>query len=380
MLDLHHRGRRGGERCIERHHLIAVGDLRPRVAAVERLGPEEPGVVQGLPLDRPRAVGHPLAGDVVGDRQVGDRGDRVGRSRPRPRSSGVKSEVRHAVRERSANRADQKVTSRRARARRAVIRAAGPMRSICAGLGVDARELARLPKCSNRSSSCALASRSWNVGIWADPAGALLHVGADRHPRRGRGRAAAIRHEHGEDVTVVAQPGDRIGQHVVEPGAGNRLERTAGRVGHPEATPSSRSRAKASFLPSCDQLGGRIDAPSGSASRCGGEPSSGCTVRPVYWTVRWVQPMCGLIRTPANRRAVRPAARSKGRAGSPPAPSPHATDRRSPVGGTGRRGSQRRRPAAAGRASARPPELPQARRRTSSSRRKYLMADRPRSK
>ena len=86
MLDLHHLGGLAGERGVERHDLVAVGDLRSRVAAVEGLGPEQSGIVQRLPVDLARAGRHALAGDVVGDRQVGDRGDRLAGSRPRPRS------------------------------------------------------------------------------------------------------------------------------------------------------------------------------------------------------------------------------------------------------------------------------------------------------
>ena len=108
MLDFHHEAGLGGERGLERHDLVAMRDLLPRVAAVERLGPDQAGVVERLPAYLPRAGRHALAGDVVGDRQVGDRGDGLAGRVP---DLGLAREVGvgHAIRERAADRFDEQV-------------------------------------------------------------------------------------------------------------------------------------------------------------------------------------------------------------------------------------------------------------------------------
>ncbi len=92
----------------QRHDLVSMRDLRPRIAAVERLGPQQSGVVERLPLDRSRAGRHALAWYVVGDRQVGDRGDWPAARVP---DLGLTREVdvRHTIRERAAHGAHQQV-------------------------------------------------------------------------------------------------------------------------------------------------------------------------------------------------------------------------------------------------------------------------------
>ncbi len=108
VLDFHNLGGFAGEWGLQRHDLVAMSDFPARVAAIECLGPDQPGIVQRLPLDGTRTGRHALAGDVVGDRQVGDRGNRPAVTVP---YLGLAAEVhvRHAIREGAADRADQKI-------------------------------------------------------------------------------------------------------------------------------------------------------------------------------------------------------------------------------------------------------------------------------
>ena len=129
MLDFHHQAGFGGERGLERHDLVAVRHFLFRVAAVERLGPDQPGVVQRLPGYRSRPGGHALAGDIVGDGQVGDGDDG---SAARVPDLGLAREVRvwDAIGERAANRFHEQVFLVGGKSRRRVMRAAGPIRVI----------------------------------------------------------------------------------------------------------------------------------------------------------------------------------------------------------------------------------------------------------
>src|SRR5262245_59296046 len=77
MLDFHHEARLGGERRVERHDPIAMSGLLARVTTVLRLDPDQTGVVQWLPTYFARPGRHALARNVIRDRQIGDRGDRL---------------------------------------------------------------------------------------------------------------------------------------------------------------------------------------------------------------------------------------------------------------------------------------------------------------
>ena len=140
MLHLHQLFGPAGERSGQCHHLIAMWHLRARIAAIESLGPDQTSVVERLPLHASRAGGHALAGDVVADRQVGDRGDRMPRGVP---YLGLAREVqkRHPVRERAANRADQEILLVGRRADRGDQCGRSDTLDF-AGLGIDPGELA----------------------------------------------------------------------------------------------------------------------------------------------------------------------------------------------------------------------------------------------
>ena len=62
-----------GERGREAHDAVLMGDLRPRVSAVQRLRPHQGGGRCRLPGDGPWAGAHASEWDILGERQRGER-------------------------------------------------------------------------------------------------------------------------------------------------------------------------------------------------------------------------------------------------------------------------------------------------------------------
>jgi hypothetical protein len=177
-----------------------MGDLFPRVAAVERLGPDQPGVVQRLPAYGPRPNRHALARDIVRDRQVGNRDDGPAGRAPDFHLAREVGEW-HSKRERTENCLHQQefLVGRKVGAGDECGRT--EPRDL-ARLGIDPGKLAGR-EVLKEVFVVRVSEHVLERGHLAQVAGALLHVGTSRGPRRGGSRASTLGHEDSQDVAVI---------------------------------------------------------------------------------------------------------------------------------------------------------------------------------